>query len=146
MENRENIIFINCILLVFRVTLLERQLNSCTLSLLCTYWWVSVGRCSVCSQGVVLCMCWQSWVQHDRHHHHHNFNIIAAQQHTEGMGESTIVVKDGELLQGIIDKAHCGPSPYGLVHSVYEVPCTISSSIKSSRLTFRDMKCLFTGR
>ena len=37
------------------------------------------------------------------------------------MGESTVVFRHGELLQGVLDKAHYGPSPYGLVHCCYEV-------------------------
>lgn len=37
------------------------------------------------------------------------------------MGESTVVFRHGELLQGVLDKAHYGPSPYGLVHCCYEL-------------------------
>ncbi|GAA5891337.1 hypothetical protein JCM6882_004661 [Rhodosporidiobolus microsporus] len=35
--------------------------------------------------------------------------------------EGEVLVHDGELLTGIIDKAQIGASPYGLVHSVYEL-------------------------
>ncbi|GAA6000410.1 hypothetical protein JCM10207_008000 [Rhodosporidiobolus poonsookiae] len=35
--------------------------------------------------------------------------------------EGEVLVRDGELLTGIIDKAQIGASPYGLVHSVYEL-------------------------
>lgn len=34
--------------------------------------------------------------------------------------EGTVIFKDGELLCGILDKAHLGPSGGGFVHSVYE--------------------------
>lgn len=43
----------------------------------------------------------------------------------EQLGESTVIIKHGELLQGVLDKSQCGPSPFGLVHSVYEV-CLLS--------------------
>ncbi|XP_025110197.1 DNA-directed RNA polymerase I subunit RPA1-like [Pomacea canaliculata] len=39
----------------------------------------------------------------------------------EQLGESTVIIKHGELLQGVLDKSQCGPSPFGLVHSVYEL-------------------------
>jgi DNA-directed RNA polymerase I subunit RPA1 len=35
--------------------------------------------------------------------------------------EETVLFVDGELLTGILDKAQIGASPYGLVHSVYEL-------------------------
>ncbi|GAA6038963.1 hypothetical protein JCM8097_000597 [Rhodosporidiobolus ruineniae] len=35
--------------------------------------------------------------------------------------EKEVLFHDGELLTGIIDKAQIGASPYGLVHSVYEL-------------------------
>lgn len=35
--------------------------------------------------------------------------------------EETVQFVDGELLTGILDKAQIGASPYGLVHSVYEL-------------------------
>lgn len=38
--------------------------------------------------------------------------------HTE---EGEVLVHDGDLLTGIIDKAQIGASPYGLVHSVFEL-------------------------
>ncbi|GFN85498.1 DNA-directed RNA polymerase subunit [Plakobranchus ocellatus] len=37
------------------------------------------------------------------------------------MGESTVIFRHGELLQGVLDKAHYGPSPYGLVHCCNEL-------------------------
>ncbi|XP_005101550.1 DNA-directed RNA polymerase I subunit RPA1 [Aplysia californica] len=39
----------------------------------------------------------------------------------EELGESTVIVSEGELLQGVLDKAHYGPSAYGLVHCCYEL-------------------------
>ncbi|MCJ1357129.1 MAG: hypothetical protein MMC33_007125 [Icmadophila ericetorum] len=38
----------------------------------------------------------------------------------EDSEEATVIFKDGELLCGILDKAHLGPAGSGLVHSVYE--------------------------
>ncbi len=37
------------------------------------------------------------------------------------MGESRVVIQDGELLVGVLDKGHYGATTYGLVHSCYEV-------------------------
>lgn len=37
------------------------------------------------------------------------------------MDESTVVFRQAELLVGVLDKAHYGPTKYGLVHCVYEV-------------------------
>ena len=37
------------------------------------------------------------------------------------MGESDVVIRQGELLCGVLDKGHYGPTPFGLVHSCYEV-------------------------
>ncbi|BFY99615.1 hypothetical protein BsWGS_02655 [Bradybaena similaris] len=40
---------------------------------------------------------------------------------TDGLGESTVFISQGELLQGVLDKAHYGPSSYSLVHCCYEL-------------------------
>ena len=37
------------------------------------------------------------------------------------MGETEVLIQGGELLVGVLDKNHYGPTPYGLVHSCYEV-------------------------
>ena len=37
------------------------------------------------------------------------------------MSESEVVIHQGELLVGVMDKGHYGPAPYGLIHSCYEV-------------------------
>ena len=47
--------------------------------------------------------------------------LAAAQEKTKELGESTVLIDHGELLQGVLDKAQCGPSSFGLVHCVYEV-------------------------
>ncbi|XP_023211114.1 DNA-directed RNA polymerase I subunit RPA1-like [Centruroides sculpturatus] len=39
----------------------------------------------------------------------------------ESMSESTVIIRSGELLCGVLDKAHYGPTPYGLVHCCYEL-------------------------
>lgn len=44
-----------------------------------------------------------------------------AQFMTEDLGESSVLFRHGELLQGVLDKAQFGPSSFGLVHCVYEV-------------------------
>ena len=38
----------------------------------------------------------------------------------EGSEESIVIIKSGELLCGILDKAHLGPSGGGFIHAVYE--------------------------
>ena len=40
------------------------------------------------------------------------------EQHKE---EEVVVVRDGELLTGVLDKSQIGASAYGLVHEVYEL-------------------------
>lgn len=37
------------------------------------------------------------------------------------MGESHVIFRDGELLCGVLDKGHYGPTPYGLVHCCNEL-------------------------
>ncbi|XP_073676380.1 DNA-directed RNA polymerase I subunit RPA1 [Garra rufa] len=39
----------------------------------------------------------------------------------EAMCESQVVIRQGELLMGVLDKAHYGSSAYGLVHCCYEL-------------------------
>ncbi|XP_070563725.1 DNA-directed RNA polymerase I subunit RPA1-like [Ptychodera flava] len=39
----------------------------------------------------------------------------------DDMSESEIIVRHGQLLCGVLDKAHYGPTPYGLVHCCYEL-------------------------
>ncbi|XP_038608301.1 DNA-directed RNA polymerase I subunit RPA1 isoform X2 [Tachyglossus aculeatus] len=39
----------------------------------------------------------------------------------ETMCESQVIIREGELLCGVLDKAHYGSSAYGLVHCCYEV-------------------------
>ncbi|XP_069488274.1 DNA-directed RNA polymerase I subunit RPA1 [Ambystoma mexicanum] len=39
----------------------------------------------------------------------------------ETMSESQVIIRQGELLCGVLDKAHYGSSPYGLVHCCYEL-------------------------
>ncbi|KAL3868878.1 hypothetical protein ACJMK2_041634 [Sinanodonta woodiana] len=37
------------------------------------------------------------------------------------MGESHVIIREGHLLCGVLDKAHYGPTLYGLVHSCHEL-------------------------
>ena len=37
------------------------------------------------------------------------------------MCETEVIIRQGELLCGILDKAHCGNASYGLVHVCQEV-------------------------
>uniref|UniRef100_A0A8C5AHD0 DNA-directed RNA polymerase subunit n=1 Tax=Gadus morhua TaxID=8049 RepID=A0A8C5AHD0_GADMO len=39
----------------------------------------------------------------------------------DSMCDSTVVIRQGELLRGVLDKAHYGSSIYGLVHCCYEL-------------------------
>ena len=41
--------------------------------------------------------------------------------HGNNMSESEVVILNGQLLVGVLDKAHYGASQYGLVHSCHEV-------------------------
>lgn len=37
------------------------------------------------------------------------------------MSEAEVIIRNGELLVGVLDKTHYGATPYGLVHCMYEV-------------------------
>lgn len=37
------------------------------------------------------------------------------------MTESEVIIRNGELLVGILDKTHYGATPYGLIHCMYEL-------------------------
>ncbi|XP_046471345.1 DNA-directed RNA polymerase I subunit RPA1 isoform X1 [Neodiprion pinetum] len=37
------------------------------------------------------------------------------------MSEAEVVIRNGELLTGVLDKIHYGATPYGLIHCVYEL-------------------------
>jgi RNA polymerase Rpb1, domain 3. len=37
------------------------------------------------------------------------------------MSEAEVIIRDGELLCGVLDKSHYGATPYGLVHCMNEV-------------------------
>jgi DNA-directed RNA polymerase I subunit RPA1 len=37
------------------------------------------------------------------------------------MSEAEVIIKEGELLCGVLDKSHYGATPYGLVHCMNEV-------------------------
>ncbi|XP_023931575.1 DNA-directed RNA polymerase I subunit RPA1-like, partial [Lingula anatina] len=59
----------------------------------------------------------------------------------ESMSESEVVVRSGELLCGVLDKGHYGPTPYGLVHCCYElyggvVACKLLTSLAKLFTTF----------
>ena len=51
----------------------------------------------------------------------------------EQMTESEVVIRRGELLVGVLDKAHYGNTPYGLVHACYEVSDTTASYTHATR-------------
>ncbi|CAL1540316.1 unnamed protein product [Lymnaea stagnalis] len=61
---------------------------------------------------------WTPWV--DRHNSA-SLPLHMAGLESETLGESTVIIRHGELLQGVLDKAHYGPSSYGLVHGCYEL-------------------------
>ncbi|KAK2581870.1 hypothetical protein KPH14_002333 [Odynerus spinipes] len=44
------------------------------------------------------------------------------------MSEAEVIIRNGELLCGVLDKTHYGATPYGLVHCVYELYGGPSSS------------------
>ena len=39
----------------------------------------------------------------------------------DSMSEGEVIVRQGEILSGVLDKAQLGPSQFGLVHCCYEV-------------------------
>lgn len=50
----------------------------------------------------------------------HKKSQVTADRWGDGSEEGNVVFRDGELLCGILDKAHLGPSVGGFVHAVYE--------------------------
>ncbi|XP_053609913.1 DNA-directed RNA polymerase I subunit RPA1 [Plodia interpunctella] len=44
------------------------------------------------------------------------------------MSEAEVIIRNGELLSGVLDKTHYGATPYGLVHCMYELYGGDSSS------------------
>ncbi len=44
-----------------------------------------------------------------------------SEEETKFMSETNIVIRNGELLCGVLDKNHVGAQSYGLVHSFYEL-------------------------
>lgn len=64
---------------------------------------------------------------------------------SEGIGESTVIISHGELLQGVLDKAHYGPSTYGLVHCCYEVSNKpLRVRLQKHKYVFSHLTDLFT--
>ncbi|RVE44695.1 hypothetical protein evm_010653 [Chilo suppressalis] len=47
---------------------------------------------------------------------------------TDMMSEAEVIIRNGELLSGVLDKTHYGATPYGLVHCMYELYGGDSSS------------------
>lgn len=37
------------------------------------------------------------------------------------MSEAEVIIRNGELLVGVLDKTHYGATPYGLIHCMYEL-------------------------
>ncbi|XP_015795120.1 DNA-directed RNA polymerase I subunit RPA1 [Tetranychus urticae] len=52
-----------------------------------------------------------------------NFRDITVSKYytPEELDDSTVIIRQGEVLQGLIDKANIGPTPYGLIHICYEL-------------------------
>lgn len=50
----------------------------------------------------------------------HGKSQVTADRWGDGSEEGKVIFQDGELLCGILDKAHLGPSAGGFVHAVYE--------------------------
>ncbi|XP_028403627.1 DNA-directed RNA polymerase I subunit RPA1-like isoform X2 [Dendronephthya gigantea] len=50
------------------------------------------------------------------------------------MCESQVIIRDGELLCGVLDKAHYGSTPFSLVHCCYELYGGVVSSLLLSAL------------
>lgn len=57
-----------------------------------------------------MCVCVKIW---------HNSQLT--RKHDDFMNDSTVVIRNGELLSGVLDKAHYGSSSYSLVHCCYEL-------------------------
>ena len=52
------------------------------------------------------------WVNTD--HINHNVDV-------SGLADSQVIIQNGELLSGVVDKSQCGSKDFGLVHCVFEL-------------------------
>lgn len=43
------------------------------------------------------------------------------EKNSNTMSEAEVIIRNGELLCGVLDKAHYGATTFGLIHCVYEV-------------------------
>lgn len=60
------------------------------------------------------------------------------------MSEAEVIIRSGELMVGVMDKTHYGATPYGLIHSMYELyGGTCSTQLLSS---FAKMFTIFLQR
>jgi hypothetical protein len=85
----------------------------------------------------------KSWIRRHKDRKKHYLTLATAQRMTEELGESTIVIDKGELLQGVLDKASIGPSAFGLVHCVYEVGViTVCCSFNMCICSFKNKKSI----
>lgn len=50
-----------------------------------------------------------------------NWQTVGYAEPKFDLSDSHVVFRNCELLVGVLDKAHYGPTPYGLVHCFYEV-------------------------
>jgi len=64
-----------------------------------------------------VCVCVQKWVQCRPR----GWRAGGTALKGNSMTESEVVILSGQLLVGVLDKAHYGASQYGLVHSCHEV-------------------------
>lgn len=51
---------------------------------------------------------------------HEKAKVSAAEWGTQAQEESIVIIRQGELLTGVLDKAAFGASEFGLIHAVYE--------------------------
>lgn len=49
------------------------------------------------------------------------WNVRGAPNAQFSMSESEVVIRQGELLVGVLDKSHCGATQFGLIHCCFEL-------------------------
>jgi len=72
-------------------------------------------------------------IEHKRWRNGKSREAVVGKLKEKEMSESEVVIREGELLSGVMDKASCGASAYGLVHAVNELyGGTISGRLMTS--------------
>lgn len=77
-----------------------------------------------------------------------NWESPAAGPLMEDLSEAQVIIQHGELLVGVLDKAHFGATPFGLIHCCHELygsrtACDLLSAFSRLFTTFLQVVCFY---